>query len=577
MFHDDSDDARFHRRGCRLDAPAARRPRLRRARVRDARRSVWSRDGAGDPRAPDADRAAGDRIVDDAAALALGLPGGHPRAIQGIVCRPDGTALGGVAVRVYTQGLHGEAVAGETVSGPDGGFSLAWPDGISGGLAVRADGSASKAVSPASASGSGAAWVRLSVGGEYRGAARFSTLMAAIAPRLGGAPLHALTATAADRASQPEGQVAGQIAGVSAPQLSQLVLAHKLAEATRVDPAVLFALVQRTPRVSAPVSGDAPGVIDDARVSRTLDALLAQPREAVAATLKAAIDDNLIGELDIAGATAQIHALRIERLAAQPVSLHAAMLPDEHACCAAESAVAPTAAAAPASRRPLRVASTPARDVLATAISDPSLQQRVLEALAAAEDGAALADALDRTAGLSPAQRGDVRFAIDAAALLGNHLPLVRHVQKLRASKTIRGLGDLARFDEPDWAKLVGEVDPKAAQIAVTGDAPGTPPVAPDERIQRFARALALQLEHRYPTAALAGRLAKDRGNLPLAAKQRVQQFLDRAPAFCVRHTHIDRFVHDSGAASLGADDSHAQVLAGASVFANAQATELAG
>src|SRR5205085_1153939 len=70
------------------------------------------------------------------------------------------------------------------------------------------------------------------------------------------------------------------------------------------------------------------------------------------------------------------------------------------------------------------------------------------------------------------------------------------------------------------------------------------------------------QLERRYPTAALAGRLAKDRGNLPLAARQGVQQFLDRAPAFCVRHTHIDRFVHDSGAASLGASSSHAQVLA---------------
>ena len=71
----------------------------------------------------------------------------QPKSIQGIVCKPDGTPLAGIAVRLYHQGLRGETVAGATRSGADGSFSLPWPDGITAGLTVRADGGESKAVS----------------------------------------------------------------------------------------------------------------------------------------------------------------------------------------------------------------------------------------------------------------------------------------------------------------------------------------------------------------------------------------------------------------------------------------------
>ena len=94
-------------------------------------------------------------VVDEATARALGLAGVQPRSIQGIVCRPDGTPLEGIAVRLYQQGLRGETVAGETRSGSDGSFSLPWPDGITAGLTVRADGGAGKAVSSTGVSAAG--------------------------------------------------------------------------------------------------------------------------------------------------------------------------------------------------------------------------------------------------------------------------------------------------------------------------------------------------------------------------------------------------------------------------------------
>ena len=78
-----------------------------------------------------------------------------------------------IAVRLFQQRLVGEEVIAETRSGADGRFSLAWPAGVAAGLTVRADGSAGKDVSSKTALSSGVAWVRLSVGGGYRGSTRW--------------------------------------------------------------------------------------------------------------------------------------------------------------------------------------------------------------------------------------------------------------------------------------------------------------------------------------------------------------------------------------------------------------------
>jgi hypothetical protein len=104
----------------------------------------------------------------------------------------------------------------------------------------------------------------------------------------------------------------------------------------------------------------------------------------------------------------------------------------------------------------------------------------------------------------------------------------------------------------------VRETDPQAEQIALPA---GAALAGGDDPIAQLARLLARRFEERYPTAALAGRLAKDHGELPLGATTGVQRFLDGAPAFCVRHTHIDRFVKDMGMNVLAASEDKAQVV----------------
>lgn len=503
-------------------------------------------------------------VVDEATARGLGL-GGHPSSIAGLVCRPDGTPLGDVAVRLYQQGA-GETVIADTRSDDDGKFSLPWPAGIAGGLTVRADGGSGKSVSWKTANSSGTAWVRLTIGGEYRGATRFSALSRALAPAVEARAFHAIGG--AGRA--PELKAIGEAARVPGTEVSRHVLAHKLAARTQLDPSVFFALLTHhvTPEMRSlldPTAGDADS-LDDGHVDQVLDLTLRQHRDDVRAALEAAIAGNIVADLDIDAAAAQLHELRIEHIAAQPLTWSLPLATsDEHPCCAicaepssltsdgdGDADPAPVRVAA----RPLHVHRAPLRDVLATSVTDPATQRRVLEAFAAKDGNARLGSVVDDVAGLSPERRADLRFTLEAAALLGNHLPLVKRVQKLRATGKIARTSDLARFDEADWADLLRKADPNAQHIALPAGARLAAAPA-DDRIDHFARALARQLELAHPTTALSGRLAKDRGELPLTATPQVQRFLDRAPSFCVRHSHIDRFVNDLGAETLpsGEDD----------------------
>jgi hypothetical protein len=297
-----------------------------------------------------------------------------------------------------------------------------------------------------------------------------------------------------------------------------------------------------------------------------LEQTLQQPRDQMRAALQAAVESNLITAIDVDGAVEHLHALRLDHIAARPFPLTVALATsDDEACCAPPATPDitgvdghPDTERVRAADHPLHVHATPLRDILATSIADPAAQRAVLEAFAAHDGNATLATVVDAAAGLSPAQRTHLRFTLEAAALLGQHLPLVQHVQQLRAAKAITGLRDLARFDEADWAKLLRETDSKAEQIALPA---GAALAGGDDPIEQLARLLARRCEERYPTAALAGRLAKDQGELPLAATTGVQRFLDGAPAFCVRHTHIDRFVKDMGTNALAASEDKAQVV----------------
>ena len=105
---------------------------------------------------------------------------------------------------------------------------------------------------------------------------------------------------------------------------------------------------------------------------------------------------------------------------------------------------------------------------------------------------------------------------------LANHLPLVQRVQGLRIAGTVKTIGDLARLDEADWAKLLREADPDAEQIApqasTADETRAAARLRPADRSARGAT-LAARFENRYPTMALAGRLARALGGVDPPAR----------------------------------------------------------
>src|SRR3954471_7331284 len=66
-------------------------------------------------------------VVDDATARALGI-GALPTAITGVVSRPDGTPLEGVAVYLLEHEPDDETILAEARSAAGGAFSLPWPE-----------------------------------------------------------------------------------------------------------------------------------------------------------------------------------------------------------------------------------------------------------------------------------------------------------------------------------------------------------------------------------------------------------------------------------------------------------------
>ncbi|HSS03156.1 MAG TPA: neuraminidase-like domain-containing protein, partial [Kofleriaceae bacterium] len=505
--------------------------------------------------------------VDDETARGLGL-GGYPTSVAGIVCRPDGAPLPNVAVRLCQHIGGVDKVVAEARSDGEGKFAVPWPQGLSGGLTICAEGGAEKALSWKEALSRGSIWVRLSVGGEYRGASRFAVLTQALAPVVDAHAFHAIGG--AGRAA--ELTALAEAARVPRPDISRYVLAHKLAAKTRLAPPVCFALLTYsvTPETLASFARTAADAeaLDDAHVEQVLNAALAHPRDELRRDLAAAVANNVISDVDLDATAAALHALRVEHLGQQPISWGAPPLPsDEHACCAVAAAPIAvgtdrsSAAALMDVAQPLVVHDAPLRDVIAAALPDPAAQGRVLEAFADHGSHANLSTVVDSVAGLSPDQRDHLRFTLEAAALLGNHLPLVRQVQELRAAKKISTTRDLARFDEMDWAELLGKADPDGSKISSAAH-PAIASTGGRDRVAVFARALATRLGDRYPTTALAGRLAKGKAALPLTESAAVQRFLSRAPSFCIRHTNIDRFVHDMGADTLPTGGDHAQIIA---------------
>ncbi len=454
--------------------------------------------------------------LDQATAAALGLT--TPKSVGGLVCRPDGAVLAGVGIRL-AHGLGGERLVAEAKSGADGTFEMPWPERVRGGLTIAAEGGAPQVVVPSEA---GTVWVRLVVGGTYRGAVRMTKVLDAVTSVLGHRGLREVGR------QRDELKRLGELARVPAVELSRLALADRLEEVAQIPSAVFFGLfAQQVPRsVGGALAHDAGLVVlDDAQVTHVLDTILQLRHETVRGALEAAVAAGAVAALDVEGAMKLLHERRLARVA----------------------------------ERPYRTGKTAFRDILATWSTDAAMQRRVFEALAAHRGSRGFWKELEGSGALPADRLRELRFTLRTSVALRNHLPLLTHVQRQRAVGAIASTSDLARLDAAAWGKLLRETDPQGDHLTFTANLRFR---NLDERIDHFAQLLTAQFERNYPTAAFAGRLASHRDVLGLAAAEGVQALLDRKAGLSLRRTHIDRFVRDAAPEVFAGIEPRAAVVA---------------
>lgn len=133
----------------------------------------------------------------------------------------------------------------------------------------------------------------------------------------------------------------------------------------------------------------------------------------------------------------------------------------------------------------------------------------------------------------------DLQFAIQAGALTGNHIPLVRKLLQMRAAKPpqITSLRDLAR-------KTPMELETIIRQSAVTHLTfpPGIAGSNDNEKVANYARILSTILADAFPTAVISARFANDAG-LNVPNKADVNKFFSNNPSFEIGGANVRTFI----------------------------------
>jgi hypothetical protein len=148
---------------------------------------------------------------------------------------------------------------------------------------------------------------------------------------------------------------------------------------------------------------------------------------------------------------------------------------------------------------------------------------------------------------LGPDKAADFQFTIQAATLVGNHVPALAQLQALRPG-TISSIADLASWDFAEWDTFLSD-----NSVAAPDEIPGADAV---EKRQNYAWALARAIEDSYPTLSLRHRIARDEG-LAVAPANTAELvgFFDQNPGFDITKINIARWVADNANAFASASD----------------------
>ncbi len=144
----------------------------------------------------------------------------------------------------------------------------------------------------------------------------------------------------------------------------------------------------------------------------------------------------------------------------------------------------------------------------------------------------------------------DVQRTLQLGALTGNHLPLVKELQRRQQAGEITALSDLTRFDENGWLKMITT----DSGGGVIGAPPGVPGLDDAERARTYARAMSHLVEDAFPTTFVARRLEAD--NLP--GRDDLWAFFNANAHFNLRSTRLGSYLRENPDALANVRDPEA-------------------
>ncbi|MET7395975.1 neuraminidase-like domain-containing protein [Dactylosporangium sp. NPDC005572] len=391
---------------------------------------------------------------------AAAAPADGTRTVRGAVTFAGGRGIAGRTVVAWHKRLRGESELGRTVTGADGGYEITYPPGGTPvDLLVRVyaqDGTTAAAESPVVFSAGEVESVPLTVdGGPLATWSQYEQLMQELQPHLGGVQL----ADLAQRAGQRDlSLLAGKVAR-PAEQLAALVVAHKLARRTGLQPEVHYGYVRQ-------------------QLPTNLSALLATEPAVRIRALEEAVRQRIV-----------------------PGVLHDRIEQTETAFRAAAAKYG----AGPA----------PIAKLLGGVLDQPADRETFLARYAAHVDDAARDRAETDPARFWTQLAGDPRlgpkvpelqFTMQVAALTGGHAPLVNRLRAMRSGGEAPTFRHLARLGVADWKTVItSQPVPAADQVPaeITGADHAT-------RVARYAETLERIVTDAMPTQVLAHRAQAD-------------------------------------------------------------------
>lgn len=365
-------------------------------------------------------------------------------------------------------------------------------------------------------------------GGVFPGHAEFDQRLLALRPALEGAKL---TDVVEDEAHQDISFLARET-DLKRDEIMELVVAHRLAERTKLAPEIFYAFLRQGLPPSRPDSllrasdgfqridvlvqdlGSSIAALDAEVQKEILQRALAL--NYVPLSLKGNVDD-IVGKLQ---------ALKVTEVL----------------------------------ERPYLVGKTPLKSLLALTALPQDRYAAFAERFVAHEGGSrAFWKALAADPAFAPEVVAEVRQTIELGSFAKNHLPLVGKLRETVSQDPSKEPRALARLSSEDWKALV--------RTAGTADAPGYPANIDgqdeEDKIATFAKEVMKRVERAYPTAALAAHVGRWPKEL-LARQTESLRFIDRNPELDLMRVHVEVYVRDKAEAAWGdiAADHRPVVLA---------------